>query len=339
VIKINLTKQIQSRQLMPLAILLVVVCLLLSGCGEKEKVYSVGILAGASGFLDISDGFKTGMTELGYIEGENIIYDVRESNENRLEEQRIAKKFVEDKVDLIFAFSTEAALIAKAATNGTGIPVVFAMGTIEETGLVESVRAPGGNITGVRFPGPDILLKGLEDLLELAPNTKRIWIILESGYPASISAMEVLRPAASSKGLTLIETNISSLEDLKAVLEERAELADIGIDAIKMAPGVITLSPAGFAMISKFAAEHKVPIEGGPHFAVEQGAVFTSVPDNVEMGKLAATLADKIFKGTPAGTIPVVTPETQLWINYKVIQELGLTVPEGLLNRADEIIR
>ena len=335
----DLNRQIKSQHPMLVLILLIIVCVFLSGCGEKEKVYSVGILAGASGFLDISDGFKTGMTELGYIEGENIIYDVRKSNENRLKEQQIAKEFVEDKVDLIFAFSTEAALIAKEATNGTGIPVVFAMGTIEETGLVESVRTPGGDITGVRFPGPDILLKGLEDLLELAPNTKRIWIILESEYPASISTMKVLRPAASSKGLTLIETNISSLEDLKAVLEERAELADIGIDAIKMAPGVITLSPAGFAMISKFAAEHKVPIEGGPHFAVEQGAVFTSIPDNVEMGKLAASMADKVFKGIPAGTIPVVTPESRLRLNYKVIQELGLTVPEGLLSQADEIIR
>jgi putative ABC transport system substrate-binding protein len=335
----DLYKHVRSTYIMLVLILLVVVCVFLSGCGEKEKVYSVGILAGASGFLDISDGFKTRMTEFGYIEGKNIIYDVRESNMDHLEEQKIVKKFVEDKVDLIFVFSTEASLIAKAATNGTGIPVVFAMGTIEGTGLVESVLAPGGDITGVRFPGPDILLKGLEDLLELAPNTKRIWIILESEYPASTSAMEVLRPAASSKGLTLVETNISSMEDLEAVLEERDKLADIGIDAIKMAPGVITLSPAGFAMISKFAAEHKVPIEGGPRFAVKQGAVFTSIPDNVEMGKLAATLADKVLKGTPAGTIPVVTPEVHLLLNYKVIQELGLTVPEGLLNRADEITR
>lgn len=314
-------------------------CIFLSCCGEKEKIYRVGILAGVSGFLDISDGFKTGMTELGYIEGKNIIYDVRASNENRSECHKIVKEFVEDKVDLIFAFSTEAALIAKATTNGTGIPVVFAMGTIEGTGLVESLRAPGKDITGVRFPGPDIFLKGLDELLELVPHTKRIWVILEPEYPASISAMEVLRPAASSKGLTLIETNISSLEDLKDALEERAKLADIGVDAIKMAPGVITLSPVGFAMISKFASEHKVPIEGGPRFAMDQGVVFTNIPDNVEMGKLASFLADKILKGIPAGTIPVVTPETKLLLNYKIAQELGLTVPEGLLSRADEIIR
>ena len=335
----NVSKHIKSRQLMTLAILLVVVCLLLSGCGEKEKVYSVGILAGARAFLDITDGFKEGMTELGYLEGKNIIYDVRESNENHSEEQKIVKQFIEDKVDLIFVFPTEAALIAKAVAHGTGIPVVFGLGAIEETELIDNVRAPGGNITGVRFPGPELLLKGLDNLLEIAPNTKRIWMILDAGYPANIATMKVLRPVAFSKGLTLVETKISSLEDLKAVLEKRDELTDIGIDAIKMAPGVITVSPDGFAMISKFAAKHKVPIEGGARFAVEQGAVVTGMPDIVDMGKLAASMVDKIFKGIPAGSIPVVTPEQDLWINYKVAQELGLTVPEGLLSMADEIIR
>jgi putative ABC transport system substrate-binding protein len=335
----NLIKQNKFQYSMVVLILLVVVCVFLSCCGKKEKVYSIGILAGERAFLAITDGFKEGMAELGYLEGKNIIYDVRESNENHSEKQKIVEEFIEDKVDLIFVFPTEAALIAKAVANGTGIPVVFGMGALEETGLIDNVRAPGGNITGVRFPGPELLLKGLENLLEIAPNTKRIWMILDAGYPANIATMKVLRPAAFSKGLTLVETKISSLEDLKAVLAKRAELTDIGIDAIKMAPGVITVSPDGFAMISKFAAKHKVPIEGGARFAVEQGAVVTGMPDIVDMGKLAASMADKIFKGTPAGTIPVVTPETRLRINYKVARELGLTVPEGLLSRAVEIIR
>jgi putative ABC transport system substrate-binding protein len=335
----NLIKQNKFQYSMVVLILLVVVCVFLSCCGEKEKVYSIGILAGERAFLAITDGFKEGMAELGYREGENIIYDVRESNEAHSEEQKIVEKFIEDKVDLIFVFPTEAALIAKAVAHGTGIPVVFGIGAIEETGLIDNVRAPGGNITGVRFPGPELLLKGLENLLEIAPNTKRIWMILDAGYPANIAIMKVLRPAAFSKGLTLVETKISSLEDLKAVLAKRDELTDIGIDAIKMAPGVITISPDGFAMISKFAAKHKVPIEGGARFAVGQGAVVTGMPDIVDMGKLAASMVDKIFKGTPAGTIPVVTPKIRLRINYKVARELGLTVPEGLLSRADEIIR
>ncbi len=89
----------------------------------------------------------------------------------------------------------------------------------------------------------------------------------------------------------------------------------------------------------KFAAEHKVPIGGSFLYTVEQGAVFGNANDLAKVGKLAAPLADKILKGTPAGTIPVVTPEQDMWINYKRAQELGLNVSEGMLNRANEIIR
>jgi putative ABC transport system substrate-binding protein len=91
-------------------------------------------------------------------------------------------------------------------------------------------------------------------------------------------------------------------------------------------------------LIITFANEHKIPVAGGMPYTAKHGALFCVVPDNIEMGNLAASLVDKIFKGTPAGSIMVVTPPSRLMLNYKVIQELGLTVPEGLLGRADEII-
>jgi putative ABC transport system substrate-binding protein len=81
-----------------------------------------------------------------------------------------------------------------------------------------------------------------------------------------------------------------------------------------------------------------VPIGGGMDFTANRGALFSFVPNNFEQGRMAAHLADKIFKGTPAGSIMVVTPPSNLRLNYKVIQELGLKVPEGLLSRANEII-
>lgn len=321
---------------------LLVAVVVLSGCvGERQekKVYHVGILSGARAFSDITDGFKAGMTELGYVEGENIIYDLREIEGDREGEQQISREFVENKVDLIFAFSTEAALAAKAATEGTGIPVVFAMGTIENTGLVDSVRQPGGNITGVRFNGADLILNELEIFLEMAPNVKRIWIIHDTTYPAGVDTMEVLRSVAPSMNVTLIETHVGSLEDVEAVLQERANMSDIGVDSIEMVPDVFTLSPDAFSLISAFASEHKIPINGGPAYAPAMGSVLSGIPENKEMGKQAAFLADKILRGVPAGTIPVITPESYLRINYKKTQELGLIVNEGLLSRADEIIR
>jgi putative ABC transport system substrate-binding protein len=106
-----------------------------------------------------------------------------------------------------------------------------------------------------------------------------------------------------------------------------------------MVPG-ISHAPDSWAAISTFSAKHKLPIAGGLPIAVEQGeTVFTYMPDNIEVGKLAASQTHKILKGTPAGTIPVVTPEPHLRLNYKLAQELGLNISKGLLNRADEIIR
>jgi putative ABC transport system substrate-binding protein len=313
----------------------VVVSLLLSGCGvEKPKVYRVGILSGLDFLADTADSFKAEMTELGYVEGENIIYDIQKTNFDPAEEQRILEKFVADEVDLIFVFPTEVSLAAKAATQGTDIPVLFAHAFIEGYDLVESVRKPGGNITGVRYPGPDIAIKSLETLLEVAPQAKRIWLAYLQGYPTVPAQLEALRPAAASLGITLVEVPVTSTADIETDLQARAQSADLGIDAImQIAEPVATWSDAT-AVISEFAAEHKMAYHG-----TGGKCIIILTTDPVQVGKQAATLADKILKGTPAGTISVVSADPVLTINYAVAQELGLTVPEGLLNRADKVIR
>jgi putative tryptophan/tyrosine transport system substrate-binding protein len=315
--------------------------IILSGCGAQAapKVYRVGILNGLDFFANTIDGFKAEMTKLGYVEGQNITYDVQKANFDPTKEQEILKKFVADKVDLIFVFPTEASLAAKAATQGTSIPVLFANAFVEGNDLIESIRQPGGNVTGVRFPGPDIAVKRLEILHELVPQAKRIWVPYQKDYPSVAPVLEVLRPAAVSLGLTLVEVPATSPADIQAELQARTQSADIGIDAILSIPEPLNVSPEAFAMISKFAVDHKVPMGGAFISAEGYGIVFGYLSDNVEVGELAAPLADKIFKGTPTGTIPVISPESHLGINYKVAQGLGIEVPEGLLSQADEIIR
>lgn len=323
-----------------LGILVVIVLApLLGACAPKPKTYQVGILCGSDAFLEVVNGFKAGMANLGYIEGKNVIYDVQALNADPVGEQRAAEQFVANKVDLIFAVPTEPALAAQAATRGTNIPIVFAYAGIENSGLVNSVREPGGNITGVRFPGPEQLSKRLEIMLELAPQVRRLWIGYHKNYPNTGPALEALRPLAASRGVTLVEVPATTVEELEADLASRATKEDIGIDAIMLMPDILNHSPAGWELIRTFAAQHRVLLAGSFPYTVEQGAVFGNANDLVKVGELSAPLADKILKGTPAGTIPVVTPEQELYINYKVAQELGLTVPQSLLGQAAKIIR
>jgi putative tryptophan/tyrosine transport system substrate-binding protein len=317
-----------------------VVALLFFSCEEKNpKPYQVGILCGADFFLSVVDGFKAGMTDLGYIEGENIVYDVKSFNLDPVGGLHAVERFVADKLDLVFTVTTEPTVAAQAATRGTNIPVLFAYAGIEGCDLVESVRRPGKNITGVRYPGPDQISKRLEILLEFAPWAKRIWIGYEKNYPNSTPALEALRRVASSRGVTLVEIPASALWKIEADLSARTKSDDPGLDAILLMPDNFNHSPAGWALIKAFAAELRVPIGGSFLYTVEQGALFGNANDLFKVGELAAPLAQKLLNGTPGDTIPVVTPEQDLWVNYKVAQELGLTVPEGLLSMAAKIIR
>jgi putative ABC transport system substrate-binding protein len=321
--------------------LVIIMGLLLAGCGgaQTPRVYRVGILSGLDFFADTVDGFKAGMTELGYVEGQDIVYDVQKTNFDMAAYKSMLKKFVDDKVDLIFVFPTEASQEAKAATQGTGIPVVFANAFTEDTGLVDSVRQPGGDITGVRWVGPDLALRRFEIMREMVPNAKRMWIPYQRGYPIVNSQLAALRPTAASAGITLLEFPADNAAEVKAELDGRAKSADIGMDAILFLAEPLTTTPDAFEIIGKFAAEHKIPIGGALIQVGEYESIFGLTPQSIPQGKQAAFLADKILRGTPAGSIPVVSAENYLQINYTAAQELGLTVPEGLLSQAAEIIR
>jgi putative ABC transport system substrate-binding protein len=330
-----------------LAIIILIVVLLV-GIGvyflllpeKEEKVYRVGILSGLEYIDKASDGFKSGMAGLGYIEGENIIYDHQKTTGfDQVVYRGILNKFVEDKVDLIFSFPTEASQEAKAATQGTDIPVVFTVANIEGTGLVESVSKPGGNITGVRYPGPDIALQRFEIMQELTPEAKRYWIPYQRGYPIVASQLEALYPAAEAAGITLIEAPADNAAEVQALLDERATATDIGIDAILAVAEPLYVTPDAFLVMCKFAAEHKIPNAGALIEVEGCASLFGVHVVDFDCGKQVAPLADKILRGTPAGTIPIVTAEPYFQFNYKVAQDLELEVPEGLLERADEIIR
>jgi putative tryptophan/tyrosine transport system substrate-binding protein len=319
-------------------VLIVLVSLVLSGCSQPPKTYRVGVLSGLSFVANITDGLKAKMTELGYVEGKNISYDVQATDFDMDKYKSILKKFVDDKVDVIFVFPTEASMEAKAATQGTNIPVVFDFCLIEGMGIVDSVRAPGGNITGVRYPGPDIAAKRFELMRQLVPQAKRILIPYQKGYPIVTPQLEAVRPLAQAAGIDLVEVPAADAADLEAQLQALAQ-ADKSVDAIMFVAEPLTVTPDPFIVLGKFAAEHKIPIGGALMSVGGYESIFGVNVDNIAVGKQAAPLLDKIFKGIPAGTIPVVSAENYIQVNYKAAQEQGITVPEGMLNQANEVIR
>ena len=330
----------KSRKVWVLLTWLVAVALLLSGCGQaKSKVYHVGILSGLGFIADATDGFKEGMAELGYVEGENIVYDVQATDFDMTAYHNILQKFVDNKVDLIVTFPTEATMEAKTVTQGTAIPVVFTYALIEGMGIVDSVREPGGNITGVRYPGPDFAVRRFEVLRELVPDAKRIWLPYQRGYPIVPPQLEALRPVAQAAGVTLIEFPADNAAELQAELQARAASDDIGIDAIMFLVEPLAVTPDNYAVIAQFAYEHKIPFGGAYIPAGDLTDLFGVDVISFQSGKDVAPLADKVLKGTPAGTIPVASADPFLNINYQVAQQFGLTVPEGLLKLADAVHR
>lgn len=306
---------------------------------SRNQTYKVGILCGLDYIQVLSEGFREKMTELGYVEGRDIVYDYQRTNFEPEKETQILRKFIEDTCDLIVTFPTEVSMAAKAATMGTGLPVIFAVANIEGTNLVESVTHPGGNITGVRFPGPDLAIKRFEFMHELAPEAKRIWLPYQRNYPIVSSQMEVLYPVAEAAGVTLIEFPADDAAEIQAELDARERSNNIDFNAIFFIPEPLSCTNDAFEVMGKFAYKYKMPIGGILMQVGNYGSIFGINVNVPKTGRQAAVLADKILKGTPAGTIPVVSSESYLEINYKVAQELGVPVPEGLLSRADRIIR
>ncbi len=317
--------------------LFVIMCLLFNGC-VGQKAYKVGILAGLDYIITNSEGFKSKMTELGYIEGKNIVYDFQKINFDMEGYKKALKKFVDDKVDLIYVYPTEAVMEAKKAVEGTKIPVIFSFANIEDTDLVKSVREPGGNLTGVRYPGPDITIRRFEIMRELLPQAKRLWLPYQKGCPIS-QQLEVLYPAAKEAGVTLIEFPAANAAELEAGLQARAKSKDLGFDAIMFLAEPLAVTPDAFAVMSKFAAERKIPIGGALMVDGDYGSFFGVNIDPYATGQQAANLADKVLKGAEVGMIPVISSENFLQINYKVSQKLGINVSESLLSQANEIIR
>jgi len=313
-----------------------------SGCSGKakaDKEFKVGIIAGLDYLAPVAEGFKEGMTNLGYIEGENIVYDIQSTDGNLDDYEKFSQKFIEDEVDLIFCYPTEAALQAKESTKDSKIPVVFGVTNIEDTGLVNSIREPGGNVTGVRYPGPDLAIKRFEVMLQIVPEAKRICLPYSADYPVCYPQLDILRPYAKEAGITLVEVAAKTPEELIKYFEEHDTEEDVGFDAILSIAELYGVTPNTFLAMVKFANKHDIPF-GGAYMELEGYASLFGVNINPAVtGKKAAEVADNILKGEDAGKVPVISDESFIQLNYKEAQKRGYEMSDDLLGQATEIIK
>jgi len=206
-------------------------------------------------------------------------------------------------------------------------------------GIVDSVREPGGNITGVRYPGPDIALKRFEVLRQLAPDARRILLPYQKGYPIVAPQLEALKGAAATAGVELVEAPSVDAADLQAQLDGLVKGDDPGVDAILMLVEPLAVTPDPFVVMAKFAEKYQLPFGGASMAFDAYASVYGINVSSYKSGELAAPLADKVLKGTKAGTIPVVSSESFLAINLVAAEKMDVTVPESLLAQAEEIVR
>jgi putative ABC transport system substrate-binding protein len=271
------------------------------------------------------------LRELGWIDGRNITVEYRwaEGREERFAE--IAAEFVRLKVDVIVTVGG-AVLAAKKATSL--IPIVFAVAADPVGGgLVASLARPGGNVTGLSTQFTDLAGKRVELLREIVPGLRRLAIMANAGYPASVLEMAEVKATARTLGLEVATLEIRRAEDIAPAfdaLKGRADALYVCGD-----PLVIT----NRVRINTLALAARLPMMHGVRESVEAGGLISYSANFSELWRRAADLVDKILRGTKPGDIPVEQPtKFDLVINLTTAKALGLDIPGTLLARADEVI-
>jgi putative ABC transport system substrate-binding protein len=278
--------------------------------------------------------FAKALRELGWVEGKNLVIEDRwaEGRTERL--PALAAELVGLKVDVIVAASWPAAVAAKNATTTIPILIVGA-GDPVGTGLVQSLAHPGGNVTGLGDLATELSAKRLELLKEAVPKLSRVAVLWNAGDAGMGLRMRAIQAASRQVGLTVRPLGVHSLEDFDvaftAMTQERPDALFVIADP---------LVTGNRKRILDFTAKHRLPAMYEFRAYAADGGLMAYGPSLDEMLRRAAVLADKIFKGTRPADIPVEQPtRLELVINLKTAKALGLTIPQSVLARADEVIQ
>jgi putative ABC transport system substrate-binding protein len=303
---------------------------------QTKKVPRIGLLSGggASPMPPVIEGFRQGLRELGYIEGQNIRIEYRwaEGKDDRY--PILAAELVALAVDVIFTQGTAATLAAKQATNTIPI-VVGGAGDLVGEGLVASLARPGGNVTGFTNIDPDLSAKRLQLLKETFPKISRVAVLYHGGPGGDQDELRETVAAAKKLGLQIQLLQVLEPDQFQrayaAMTKERAQ-------ALIIFQGSFTRFH--LRELLDLAAKIRIPTMCGTPEWSEGGALISYGHDRRDQFRHAATYVDKILKGAKPADLPVQQPmKFELIFNLKTAKQLGVTIPQWTLMKADRVIR
>ena len=300
---------------------------------QAGKVYRIGFL-GTIEAPHVWEAFLQGLRELGWAEGKNIVTERRFSEGKQERFGDLAAELVRLNVDVIVTSATPATLAARNAT--TTIPIVMAaVGDPVGAGLVGSLARPGGNITGLSLLNPAVSGKRVELLKEILPGATRLGVLGNPTNPWTALMVRQIEVVARTLGMQLQRLEVERPTDFEAAF---------GAATRGRAAGLLVLEDplmSGYrSTIVGLAAKSRLPAAYGVREYVDAGGFMSYGANVADLFRRAATYVDKILKGAKPADLPVEQPtKFELVINLKTAKALGLTIPQSVLLRADEIIQ
>jgi len=331
------------RHVLALALVNLVACLGIFGLAgtveahQPGKVHRVGFLSyfGCAKALAADGEFRETLRSLGYVEGQNIIIECRDApgRVDRLPD--LAVDLVNLGVDALVAEATPGTLAAKRATSTIPIVMFFVADPVK-SGLVASLAHPGSNVTGVSgIPALETLSKVLELLKEVVPKVSRVAILTDRTNPGQVVIDDSADATARALRVQLLRINVRGAADLqgafKAVLDQRAQ-------ALFVYP--LPVESAEIRRVADFALAKRLPVVTLlPEYA-QLGFLISYGVGGADQYRRAAAYLDKILKGAKPADLPVEQPiSLHMVINLRTAKTLGITIPESILLRADEVMR
>jgi putative ABC transport system substrate-binding protein len=307
---------------------------------QPKKVLRIGYLSSSDPATDSTraEGIRLALRELGYIEGQNIAIEYRYAEGKGDRHPELAAELVRLKVDIIVvAGGSVTVRAAKTATNT--IPIVMTGGGDDpvKAGLIESLARPGGNVTGITNLTIELGGKRLELLKEAVPKIARVAVLYDPAAPGNVlEVKEVLPVAARALGLTIRSWEVRDADGLERVF---AALNKERPDGLYVPAGGPRIRASG-KRIASFTLKSRLPSVYDNRLAVEAGSLMSYGADLADSHRRVAYFVDKILKGAKLADLPVEQPtKFELVINLKTAQQIGLTIPQSLLYRADKVIK